>query len=527
MSGSHYTGRWVISSLIADRAERWPERRAVLADDGDLTSAQVVDRAARVARGLARLGVGPGDRVATMLPSSAAYLSVWHGIVWTGAVDVPVNTELKGTFLLHVLRDCGARVLVTEGEWVERLQGMELPDLAHLVVVGPLAHETDLPVHGLDELLADDPGPMCRRAEQDLAHILYTSGTTGASKGVMCSHRSYGWLLQGYIKRLGLGFDDVGYSMFPLFHQMGRAAMVGTCAWVGAPVVLRARFSASGFWDDVRATGSTFFGYFGAVILFLWRQPPLPDDAQNPARVAFGASAPPELLQPWEERFGVHLAEVYGSTELGLTAISSPAERRRGTMGQPVDHLEIEIHDEHDRPVPAGAGGEIVARPREPQAMFDGYWGAPNPTLTAFRNLWFHSGDAGSMDDGGYLTFTDRMGDAIRRRGQQISSFEVEEAVRSHRLIVECAAYPVPSEHGDDEVMVAVVVEENAEFDVAAFFEELTAVMPRFALPRYVRVMESLPQTPTQRVQKYKLRAEGITTDTFEHDRLGIVPGSD
>ena len=131
------------------------------------------------------------------------------------------------------------------------------------------------------------------------------------------------------------------------------------------------------------------------------------------------------------------------------------------------------------------------------------------------------------MDDGGYLTFTDRMGDAIRRRGLQISSFEVEEAVRSHRLIVECAAYPVPSEHGDDEVMVAVVVEDNAAFDAAAFFEELTAVMPRFALPRYVRVLESLPETPTQRVQKHKLRAEGITTDTFEHDRLGIVPGRD
>ncbi|HUA70355.1 MAG TPA: AMP-binding protein [Solirubrobacteraceae bacterium] len=525
MSGSHYSGPWVISGLIADRAERWPERVAAFADDGTLTNAEVVQRAARIARGLRRLGVSPGDRVATMLPSSAAYLSVWHGIVWAGAVDVPVNTELKGTFLVHVLRDSGARVLVTEGRWVERLRGSELPDLEHLVVVGPLTSEAPVAVTAIGELLAEDPAPVSAREEPDLAHILYTSGTTGASKGVMCSHRSFGWLLQGYIQRLGLGFDDVGYSMFPLFHQMGRAAMVGTCAWVGAPVVLRARFSAGGFWEDIRATGSTFFGYFGAVILFLWRQPPRPDDAYNPARVAFGASAPPELVEPWEERFGIHLAEVYGSTELGLVAISSPAERRRGTMGQPVGHLEIGVHDERDRPVAPGVKGEIVARPREPHAMFDGYWGAPEQTLAAFRNLWFHSGDSGSLDGDGYLTFSDRMGDAIRRRGQQISSFEVEEAVRGHPLIVECAAYPVPSEHGDHEVMIAVVVEPDAEFDASSFFDELIPVMPRFALPRYVRVMPSLPQTPTQRVQKYKLRAEGITTDTFDRELLGVTSG--
>jgi carnitine-CoA ligase len=524
VSASQYAGPWVISALIADRAERWPERVAVMADDGTLTNADVVERAARIASGLRRLGVSPGDRVATMLPSSAAYLSVWHGIVWVGAVDVPVNTELKGTFLLHVLRDSGARVLVTEGPWVERLRGAELPDLQHVVVLGSLVSGAAVTVTTLDELLADDAAPMSPREEQDLAHILYTSGTTGPSKGVMCSHRSYGWLLQGYITRLGLGSDDVGYSMFPLFHQMGRAAMVGTCAWVGAPVVLRSRFGAGGFWDDVRATGSTFFGYFGAVILFLWRQPPRPDDAENPARVAFGASAPPELVEPWEERFGVHLAEVYGSTELGLAAISSPVRRRRGTMGQPVDHLEIAVHDERDRPVGAGVKGEIVARPRKPHAMFGGYWGAPEQTLTAFRNLWFHSGDSGSMDEGGYLTFSDRMGDAIRRRGQQISSFEVEEAVRGHPLIVECAAYPVPSEPGDDEVMVAVVVEPDGEFDAPSFFDELTAVMPRFALPRYVRVMPSLPQTPTQRVQKYRLRAEGITAETFDREALGVVP---
>jgi crotonobetaine/carnitine-CoA ligase len=527
VSDARYGGEWTVGALITDRAERWPERRAVIAAEGDLTYAEVVDRAQRVGRGLVRLGVRPGDRVATMLESTTDYLAACHGIAWAGAADVPINTELRGTFLHHVLRDSGCRVLVIDGRWLERVHGLELPDLEHVVVVGDPAHETVKPLHPFAGLLAEDPMAPAARDERDLVHILYTSGTTGPSKGVMCSHRSYGWLTQGYISALDLTEDDVGYSMFPLFHQMGRAAMVGSCFWVGAPVVLRPRFSASGFWDDIRATGSTFFGYFGAVILFLWRRPERPDDADNPARVAFGASAPPELVEAWERRFGLDLAEVYGSTELGLAALSPPSETRRGTMGRPVAHIELAIHDERDRPVPPGVRGEIVGRPREPYAIFDGYWRQPEATLSAFRNLWFHSGDAGSMDEDGYLTFHDRINDAIRRRGQQISSFEVEEALRSHSLVVQCAAYAVPSEHGDDEVMVAVVLEAGAAFDAQAFYAELIPLMPRFALPRYVRVMDALPQTPTQRVQKFKLRADGVTPDTVDREAMGIRPPRD
>lgn len=524
---SRYGGEWVITSLIADRAERWPDRVAVLTAEDDLTWADVVDRAGRIAAGLMQLGIKPGDRVATMLPSSSDYLSAWHGIVWAGGVDVPVNTELRGTFLRHLLRDSASRVLIIDSRWLDRLAGLDLPELEHLVVLGRPSTEPLVPATDLHELLGLDPVSPVTRREQDLAHILYTSGTTGPSKGVMCSHRSYGWLLQGYISALDLGPEDVGYSMFPLFHQMGRAAMVGTCAWVGATVVLRPRFSATGFWDDIRATGSTFFGYFGAVILFLWRAPTRPDDAENPARVAFGASAPAELIEAWERRFGLSLAEVYGSTELGLAALSPIAETKRGTMGRPVAHLEIEVHDEQDRAVAPGCRGEIVARSRYPYAIFDGYWRAPEATVTACRNLWFHSGDAGWLDDAGYLIFSDRMTDAIRRRGQQISSFEVEEAIRAHPLVVECAAYPVPSENSDDEVMVAIVLESGAELDPVRFWGDLGALVPRFALPRYIRVMNDLPHTPTQRVQKYKLRADGVTGDTVDRQRLGVVSSRD
>jgi carnitine-CoA ligase len=522
-----YAGEWTIGALIDDRAERWPGETAILAPEGDLTYGALRDRAQRVAGGLQRLGVQPGDRVATMLDSTVDYLAAWHGVVWAGAIDTPINTELRATFLEHVLRDCGARVLITQGRWLDRLERLNVPGLEHVVTIGERRGEPAVTLHEFADLLAGHPVPLVARAESDPVYILYTSGTTGPSKGVTYSNRSASWLSQGYIEALDLDHHDVGYSMFPLFHTMGRSAMVTTGLFVRCPIALRSRFSVSGFWDDIRATGSTFFGYFGAVILFLWREPERADDAENPVRVAFGAAAPPELAEGWERRFGLTLTEVYGSTELGLAAIPRVEEVRHGTMGRPVAHLELAIHHADDQPAPAGQVGEIVARPRQPYAMFSAYWGRPEETLHAFRNLWFHSGDAGSLDEDGYITFVDRIKDSIRRRGENISSFEVEEAVRSMESVVECAAYPVPSEHGEDEVMIAVVPVDKTSFDAEAFCRALIPLMPRFAVPRYIRLLDELPKTPTQRVQKFKLRADGVTADTVDREALGIIPVRD
>jgi carnitine-CoA ligase len=540
--GTLYTGDWVITALIDDRAERWPDETAVSSHDGDLTYGQLRDRAQRLARGLQELRVGPGDRVATMLESTIDYLASWHGIIWAGAVDVPVNTELRGTFLQHILRDSGARVLIVQDRWLDRLEGLDVPDLEHIVAVPdppsaareapaqsgePEGASGRLPLHAFGDLLALDPSARVSRKEADLLYILYTSGTTGASKGVCYTNRSASWLTQACLETLELGPDDVGYSMFPLFHTMGRSALVTSSLWVRSPLVLRPRFSVSGFWQDIRDTGTTWFGYFGAVILFLWREPEQPEDAQNAVRLAFGAAAPPELIEAWERRFGLRLLETYGSTELGTVACPKISTIKRPTMGRPVSHLEVAIHDERDEPVPAGVVGEIVARPRRAHAIFAGYWNRPQETVEAWRNLWFHSGDSGVIDDDGHLTFRDRTKDSIRRRGENISSFEVEETLRAHRLVVECAAYPVPSEHGDDEVMVAIVLEPGETFDAQAFCSELVPLMPRFALPRYVRVMEELPKTPSQRVRKHELREHGITDDTIDREALGVVPARD
>jgi carnitine-CoA ligase len=521
-----YEGDWVVSAVLDDRAERYPDECFVQSEEGDLSFGALRERAQRFAGALRALGVEPGDRVATMLDPSLAYLTAWFGCTWAGAVDVPVNTAYKGSFLHHVLAEAEARVLVVDGRWVNRLTALDLPCLEHLVVVDEPNADPALPVLAYAEAAAHEPVGRVQRTERDLVYILYTSGTTGLSKGVMHGNRSALWNARSWIDILELTGDDVAYSMFPLFHVTARSAVVTSSLWAGSQVALRSGFSATGFWDDVRRTGSTWFAYMGAVVQLLHKQPPRPDDADNPARIAFGAAAPPQVMDEFQQRFGVELLEVYGSTELGPASAPRPGRVKRGTMGRPCEHLQVAIHDPDDRPVPTGVRGEIVCRPAAPYGLFAGYWQQPESTLHAFRNLWFHTGDGGYLDDEGYLVFTDRIKDSLRRRGENISSFEVERAVQAHPDVLEAAAYAARSELSEDEVMVAVVPRPGAHLDVEALLRFCADTMPRFAVPRYVRVMAELPKTPSQRVQKYRLRDEGVTPDTLDLQVLGVeVPG--
>lgn len=525
-----YDGEWVVSSLLDDRAERFGDTRFVTSHDGDLTYGELRDRAQRLAGGLAALGIMPGDRVATILDPTIDYLSVWFGVMWAGAVDVPVNTAYRGEFLAHVLRESGAVALVIDQRWVDRLIDLEVPDLQHVVVVGAGEEDggehTSLPARqspvALAELDAAPPLARVPRGERDLAYIMFTSGTTGASKGAMHSNRSALYNASTWLDICQLTEHDVAYSMFPLFHVTARSAIITASMWAGGSAVLRDRFTLSGFWEDIRETGATWFGYMGAVIHLLHHQPPREDDADNALRVAFGAAAPPALMEQFGDRFGVELLEVYGSTELGPATAPRPGDVRPGTMGRPCDHLIVEVHDEQDRPVPSGTAGEIVARPAVPEAMFLGYFNRPESTLEVFRNLWFHTGDRGHFEPDGRLVFADRIKDSLRRRGENISSFEVERAVQAHPDVLEAAAYAVASELTEDEVMIAVVPADGRTVDARELLAFCVDTMPRFAVPRYVRVVALLPQTPSQRIQKYLLREDGVTPDTVDREALGI-----
>jgi crotonobetaine/carnitine-CoA ligase len=466
-----------------------------------------------------------------MLPTGNDYLAAWHACIWLGAIEVPVNVEYRGAFLEHIVQDSGATILVVHARWLHRLGSISLTDIRHLVVVGEPDEAVEMPpgiaAHAFDEVLGHDPLPRHPSGELDLTYIMYTSGTTGRAKGAVHNNRSSIHYLMPFFEGLDLQDDDVCYSMFPLFHQMGRSACTTAALWAGNRVELRAGFSASGFWDDIHASGATWMGYFGAVILFLWQNPPSPADRGHRLTRAFGSSAARELIMPWEERFGVVLHEVYGSTEIGLGSGLGPGyPRRLGTMGLPCRQVEVAIVDENDNPLPAGEVGESIWRPKEPFAFFQGYWNLPQATLDATRNLWYHSGDAAYIDEDGFFVFKDRIKDTIRRRGENISSFEVELAARAEPGVVECAAYAVHAEDAptEEEVMIAVVPDSDGPPDPEVLFRALCATMPRFAVPRYLRFLDELPKTPTQRVQKFELRNDGITPDTIDREALGIFP---
>jgi crotonobetaine/carnitine-CoA ligase len=524
-----YDGEWIVSSLLIDRAEKFGDATAVASKRGDVSWAGLVERAQRFAGFLGSIGIKPGDRVATLLPSTIDYMAAWHGIVWRNAIDVPINNEYKGMFLEHMIRDSGARAIVIDGRWVDRLNQIDTSDLEHVIVWGDAeASAEGLATHDFAATLDTDPAPLVPRSETDLTYIMYTSGTTGPSKGAVHNNRSSIWYCMPFIEGLDLTDDDVCYSMFPLFHQMGRSACSTTAWYVGNPVVLRESFSASGFWQDLKESQATWMGYFGAVVLFLWNQDPSAIDSDHNMRRAFGSSAPRELIDKWQDRFGVTLYEVYGSTEIGLGSGLGPdfGPVKLGTMGRPCRQLEVEIVDENDNPVPTGSLGEAVWRPRYPYSIFQGYWNNADATVEAWRNLWFHSGDAARLDDEGNFIFVDRIKDSIRRRGENISSFSVEEAVRGEPGVLEVAAFAVKHELADteEEVMIAVVPERDGGPDVETLFRTLCETMPRHTVPRYLRFMDEFPKTPTQRVQKVKLREAGVTADTYDRESMGIYP---
>lgn len=520
-----YEGPPELAALIDDRGTSMGEEVALHSESGELTYEELRDKAARVARSLGELGVQPGDRVATMLEPALHTFESWFGIAWAAGAEVPVNTDYKGEFLRHILTNSGAKAVVIRDRWADRLAGLDLPSLENVIVVGDTdGVDLDWPVTPFSEIVASEPTGRIERTPTDLAYILFTSGTTGPSKGVMQSSRTiFQAAVNTAIHLMGVGPGDVAYSPFPMFHIVARNVIGATAFATGGKVAIRETFSAGSWWDDVRAEGATWSIYMGALLHVLMAADEKPNDGDNPMTRLFGAAPVEHLMEAFEKRFGLELIQGYGSTELGIATATEPGNRKAGTNGTALPHVQISIHDENDDPCPPGVSGEIVARPAVASGIFSGYWEMPDATINAFRNLWFHSGDRGYLTEEGDLIFVDRIKDSLRRRGENISSFEVEAAVGAHPNVAECAAYAVESDLAEDDVMVAIVVEDAARFDAAELFAFCIETMPRFTVPRYIRVMDSLPKTPTHRVQKHLLRADGVTDETADRDALGIV----
>lgn len=485
-----------------------------------MTFAELDESADYVASGFNSLGLTTGEPVCLIMATSLEALQLWFGLARGGQVEVPLNPKSGARLLRYCIEQSGATVVVcdTEHEALVRECVQGLDTVQYLVVVGAdtPAQESAVRCISYQDLLAKPLADLDPVDPMSTAVILYTSGTTGPPKGVKLSHRANINLARHTTNLLEYTSQDRLYSVFPLYHSNARYCSVMAALDVGADLLMHRKFSATKFWDICREHNITAFNYQGAMMSILYKQPPRVDDTEHSVRLGFGAPCPPEIFEDFERRFGIRLTEIYGSTEVSIVTDMPPWDRKIGTAGNESLNYHVAVVDEYEDPVPTGTAGEIVVRPKHAGWMFDGYDKMPQATEKAWKNLWFHTGDRGRLDEDGFLTFVDRLKDTIRRRGENISSWEIERVVSEHPEVSQVAAYGVPSELSEEEVMIAVVPRVGDDFQPAEILAHCQGLLTSFAMPRYIRVVDALPMTPSQRVEKYRLRAEGITAETWD-----------
>ncbi|WP_459981413.1 AMP-binding protein [Nocardioides sp. AN3] len=473
------------------------------------------------ARGLLALGVEAGDRVGLMCDNRAEVAWMWFGTNAARAIDVPFNADARGRMLAYFVDDAQPRVLIATPDYLTILAESITHDPEVVVCVGDSAERPfgdrarQISFEELVELGRAHGGELPSPGPGETATIMYTSGTTGPSKGVMLPQRYYTAQAAHVTNTYGLTHEDVIYCVQPLFHIDARAFM-STVVDLRATAVLGRRFSASRFWDEVRAEGATAFGTIGTMLWLLYKQPARPDDSDHPARLAMCSSTPGDIMREFEERFDVRIIEAYGMTECVLITTAPPGESQPRRIGRQLPEVELQVVDDDDVPLEPGTVGELVFRPLEPFAMMQGYWNKPEATVEAWRNLWFHTGDLVRQYPDGFLEYIGRKKDSIRRRGENVSCWEVETAVVAHPRVLEAAAIGVPSDVGEEDVAVLVVPVAGAELDPAELVEFVAADLPRFAVPRYVELVDSLPKTPSERIEKGKVRERGITSAAWD-----------
>ena len=502
-----------LHSLLEMRADSAPEKTFAIFEGRETCYGELARDSLAFAARLCAQGVTSGDRVLSLMPSSEFYLGLWFAISRLGAIECPINPAYKGVLLRQLVETSQPSLCIVDSGFVDefiRSSGDLVP--ADRIVTP----EEFLLLPQAPEL------PMTRMEARDTAAIIFTSGTTGRSKGVMTSHRQQLAFGQAFAEITGLTAGDTSYNFLPFFHIAAKFVALGTML-AGGRMLLRASFSVSNFWPDVRRHGATVCSAVGGLCHMLQSQPPSSSDSDNPMRMIYAVPVPWEFKEDFERRFGLTLVEGYGGTESNLVAYSRPEENTpRGSCGRPSPHFQIEIQDSEGKGVAAGEAGEICIRPRYPATMMNGYFNMPDKTVETIADLWFHTGDRGYLSSTGYLFFLDRLKDSIRRRGENISSFEVERILNGHESVAESAVVPVPSEMGEDEVKAFVVLKPGKQASAEELFRYAGANMAYFMVPRFIELREELPRTPTMKVKKADLRAEGNGTGTWDCEAAGL-----
>ncbi|MFO1188317.1 MAG: AMP-binding protein [Alphaproteobacteria bacterium] len=491
----------------------------------------------RLAHGLAALGVTKGDTVVLFARNSLDYLYSWFALNKLGAIECPINTAYKGSFLEHQANLSKARLMILDRELAPAVVESEanMPHLEQVILWSPRGVDkgqepafTRVKTRDFHDILTrDTSNPKVQVTSRDLASIMFTSGTTGPSKGVMMPHAHNYFFSEECRHLVSLTSRDTYMTGFPFFHANAQLLTIYPSLIAGARCVCYERFSPSAFVDRLYESRCTVTNFLGVAMTFVYEQPPTPRDKGHKLTRIFAAPTAFKIMADFQKRFGIkEFLECYGMTEIAIPILTPTGHKRpAGACGVAVsDWFDIRVvNPDTDEEVGIGEVGEFIVRHKEPWTLNAGYFGMPEKTLEAYRNLWFHTGDAVKRDAKGWYYFLDRIKDALRRRGENISSYEVEAPILAHPAVDDCAVVGVPAdmEAGEDEVKACVVLKPGAKLTA----EELTAWcdkrMPYFVVPRYIEFYDVLPKTPTEKVQKAKLRAVAFTDKTWDRVKAG------
>ena len=525
---------WVLPKVLKDQASLIPDKDFLqFSYDKALTFSEVNKLANQIANSLNKLGIHKTDKVSVYMPNSLEICLAWFGILKNGSVMVPINTAYVMDFLQYIIESSDSKIIIIAEEYLERLANIQdrIPNIEK-VIVWTRNNKDSFESNGYSktQLISwndfvtkgSDNEPEVEITHMDHARLMYTSGTTGKSKGVVRPCAADYSSAQNYSSIMDLTSDDTVFTCLPLFHSNAMVMGVYPAMISGCKVIVEEKYSASKFWKWMKDFEVTKFNLVGVMSYFMWNAPVVPEEKQHKVKLVLGSPAPHDIIEEFMERFNILFTEGYGLTEVGQCTFTRPNEPFRvGSCGKESPGYEIKIvNPDTDEELPRNTPGELVLRPRIPNICLHYYYKMPEKTVSDFRNLWFHTGDLCRMDEDGYIFFMDRVKDYIRRRGENISSFEVENLISTHPSIEESAAIAVKLDeqgrHSEDELMIVIVLKENMTLDPTDLIEFLKPIMPKFMIPRFVRFRDSLPKTPTNRVQKVKLRDEGVTKDTWD-----------
>lgn len=528
---------WTLDKVLSGRIAQTPDRPFVhFEGEAARSFAEMHAMALGFAAKLRAAGIGRHDRVALFAGNSAEHIALWFAINLLGAVDAPINPALRGRTLEHAIDLVEPKLLVAEAELLPVLarDGLDLGRLKSVLWFGTphsslpaltgitLAH---LDWTGASAALAMESLPAL--APSDTASILFTSGTTGPSKGVMVTHAQAFLTARQTVDGLWVGVDDVYYCAHPLFHMSPRFCVVYAALLTGAAICFDRRFAAEQWIDRIRATGATITIGHGPLIEMIYQQPERPDDAQTKLTRLGTSPFPRHIAQDFERRFDLKGIETWGMTEINIPCWHPPAEPLRVGSAGKIRHewYDFQVIDsESDLPLPPGEVGEFAIRPKLPWIVTPGYFRNAEATAKAQRNFWFHTGDSGYVDADGWVYFVDRLGDRIRRRAENISSYDIEVAANAHPAVLESAAVGVPSGFSsDDDVKLCVVLRPGATVAPAELLSHLASELPHHMVPRYIEHLDELPRTPTQKVRKADLRASGVTLSTWDRKENNVA----